>query len=88
MRSFCGLPLDGPFEDAFLGGAEAVCGDGAAVDAADRAGGFEGGEVAADGFGGDPEALGEVGDAGAAAGCNEPGDLLLTLLGEHIPSIA
>ena len=58
------------------------------MDAAHGAGGFEGGEVAADGFGGDAEALGEVGHAGAAAGGNEPGDLLLALLGEHVPSIA
>jgi hypothetical protein len=58
------------------------------VHTAQSSGGLEGGKVAADGFGGDPETLGEIGDAGAAAGCHKPGDLLLTLLSEHIPSIA
>ena len=58
------------------------------MDPSDGAGGLEGGEIAADRFGGDPEALCEVGHAGTAAGCYEPCDLLLTLLGEHIPSIA
>ena len=82
------LPLDGAVEDAFLGGAEAVRGHGAAVDPADPAGGFEGGKVPADGFGGDAEALGEVRDAGPAAGGDELNDQLLAFLGEHWPSIA
>ncbi len=80
--------LDGPFVDAFFGGAEAVGGHGPAVDAAHGAGGFECGEVAADGFGGDAEALRQHGHADPAGAGYKLGDLLLALLGEHVPSIA
>ena len=60
----------------------------AAVHPADASGGFQGSEVPADGFGGDAEALGQVGDAGPAAGVDEPHDQLLAFFGEHLPSIA
>ena len=82
------LPLVGPYEDAFLVGAEAVRGHRAAVDPAHTAGGFEGGEVPADGLGGDAETLGEVRDAGPAAGSDEPNDQLLAFFGEHWLSLA
>ena len=88
MRIFLVRALDGPFDDAFLGGAEAVRGDGAAVDPAHGAGDLQGGEVAADGFGGDAEALGEQGHADPAAAGDKLGDHLLALFGEHLPSIA
>ncbi len=81
-------PLDGPFVDAFLGGAEAVGGNRTAVDTADSAGGFQGGEIAADGFGGDAEALSQQGHADPAAAGDKLGNLLLALFGEHVPSIA
>jgi hypothetical protein len=80
--------LDGTDVDAFLSGAEPVGRNGAAVDAADCPGIFQGGEVAADGFGGDAEELSQEGHTDPAAAGNKLGNLLLALLGEHIPSIA
>jgi hypothetical protein len=58
------------------------------MDTADSACCFEGGEVAADGFGGDAEALSQHGHADPAGAGNKLGNLLLALLGEHIPSVA
>ena len=62
---------------------EPLDGDGAAVHPAQRAAALEGGEVAADGLGGDPEGVGEEGDLDPAGLARLRHDPLLPLRCVH-----